>query len=32
VWLKVRKRGYKPRKVKVPIERELTWDVKLPRK
>ena len=32
IWLKVRKRGYKPRKAKVPVQAELTWDVRLPSK
>jgi serine/threonine protein kinase len=29
VWLKVRKRGHVPKKVKVPITPDLTWNVQL---
>jgi hypothetical protein len=29
VWLKVRKKGHVPKKVKVPVTPDLTWDVQL---
>ena len=32
VWLKVRKRGFVPRKVKVTVTPEMEWDVRLPKR
>ncbi len=31
VWLKLRKRGYKPRKLEVDLGADVRWDLTLPR-